>query len=258
VTGLWLIAPALAIAPVLESVEAGQINWTTMQLEITSHSNRTVGAWKNVRVQEQDALDHLKPLIDDAARGIRFDPKRHADDLLSADEGGAPPSVVRRLDDGIGSWRVRETRYLSNGGVEMDAVLEIHRWLRPMLLSLAQPNSPAPTEDGTTGILIDARHLSFQPCVAPEVRTDTGTALVHPSRVHPEVLRSRSPAVYVSDPADPTAAKRTGEHPIFISAVSSQRDCILTLSAADSRLLENNRGFRNAVAGGRVVLVVTP
>ena len=158
---LWLLAPALAIEPVVEAVEAGQIDWTHMRLEITARSDRTVGAWKNVRVQEQDALDRLRPLVDDAARRVRFDPERRADDLLATDEGGVPPNIVRRLDDGIGSWRVRETRYLSNGGVEMDGVLEIHRWLRPMLMSLASTADKRPNKDGPTGILIDARHLAI-------------------------------------------------------------------------------------------------
>jgi len=255
---LWLIAPVFAIEPVLESVEAGHINWTTMQLEVTSRSDRTVGAWKNVGVQEQDALDRLKPLIDDAARRVRFDATRRADDLLTTEEGGAPPSVVRRLDDGIGSWRVQETRYLSNGGVEMDGVLEIHRWLRPMLLSLSKPNSGVPLAEGPTGLLIDARHLDFKPCLAPEVRTQEGEALVHPTKVHPEVLRSKAPALYVQDPADPLAAKQAGPHPIFITAEAAARDCILELSGVDSTLMTDNVGFKNAVAAAKVVIVVTP
>jgi len=132
---------------------------------------------------------------------------------LTSEEGGAPPSIIRRLDDGIGSWRVQETRYLSNGGVEMDGVLEIHRWLRPMLLSLSKPNSGVPAADGPTGLLVDARHLDFKPCLAPEVRTQEGKALVHPTKVHPEVLRSKAPALYVQDPADPMAASRPAHIP---------------------------------------------
>ena len=106
-----LIGAVLATEPVVEPVGAGRINWTTMELEITSHSDRTVGAWKDVRVVEQDALDRLKPLIDDAARRVRYDPERSADDLMAADESGAPPEVARRLDDGLASWRVREKKW---------------------------------------------------------------------------------------------------------------------------------------------------
>jgi hypothetical protein len=255
---IWLILPALAVEPVMEPVESGQIDWTNMRLEITARSDRTVGAWKNVRVQEQDALDRLKPLIDDAARRVRFDPQRRADDLLSTDGDGVHADIVRRLDDGLGSWRVRETRYLSNGGVEMDGVLEIHRWLRPMLLSLSTSSERTAIKDGPTGVLIDARHLDFRPCLAPEVRTTDDSLLIHTSKVHTDILRRKSPVVYVRDPADPVAATRAGQHPLFLTAESSRRDCLLYVSPADSQLLINSAGFSDAVAAAKVVIVVTP
>jgi len=244
--------------PVVEEIPGGQINWTTMQLEISARSDRTVGAWKNVRVQEQDALDQLAPLIDQAARSIRFDPRRLADDLFSPDEGGAPPSVIRRLDDGLRSWRIRETRYLSNGGVEMDAVFEVHSWLRPMLLSQSKPTATTPVADGPTGVVVDARHTDFSPCLAPEVLTQAGDPLIHPQRVHAEVLRSRAPVLYVLDPADPLAAKRAGTHPIFVTAAEATANCTLVLTAGDGQVHDNSPGFADAVANGRVVLVVSP
>ena len=252
-----LVSTALAVEPVVEDVGAGQLNWTTMRLEVSARSDRTVGAWKNVRVQEQDALDRLEPLIEDAARRVRFDPQRKADDLLTVEDGGVPTSVLRRLDDGLKSWRVRETRYLSNGGVEMDGVLEVHRWLRPMLLSQTDAARSRPSSTGlTTGVLIDARHLDFQPCLAPELLTTDGRALLHPSKVHPDVMRRRTPVVYVQDPADPVAADRAGEAPIFLIAAAIQSDCQLSLDAADSKRLSDNTGFAASVTEARVVIVV--
>ena len=76
--------------------------------------------------------------------------------------------------------------------------------------------------------------------------------------VHPDVLRVRSPVLYVADPADVLAVDRAGNHPMFLTADASERDCKLTVSAADSNRLINNTAFGNAVASGRVVLVVNP
>ena len=256
-TILLLLSTALAVEPVTEDVGAGKLNWTTMRLEVSARSDRTVGAWKNVRVQEQDALDRLEPLIEDAARKVRFDPQRRADDLLTVEDGGVPTSVLRRLDDGLKSWRVRETRYLSNGGVEMDGVLEVHRWLRPMLLSQTEASRARPSAEGlTTGILIDTRHLDFRPCLAPELLTNTGKSLLHPSKVHPDVMRRKTPAVYVTDPSDPTAAERAGDAPIFLIAAAVNADCQLSLDAADSKRLVDNAGFAASVTEARVVIVV--
>ena len=255
---LCLIAVAWAIDPVVESVEAGQINWTTMELEVTSRSDRTVGAWKDVRVQEQDALDRLKPLVEDAAKRVRLFPGTRAEDHLTPTEDPATLEVSRRIADGLDGWRVRETRYLSNGGVEMDGVLELHRWLRPALLALPHTPVDTATDEGPTGILIDARHLAFRPCIAPEIWTADETPLFHPRHINPEVLRVRSPIVYVRDPADPEAAERAGDHPLFITAASSTKDCVLMLSTSDSQLLTASRAFPSVVAAAKVVLVVNP
>ena len=112
--------------------------------------------------------------------------------------------------------------------------------------------------EGPTGVVLDARHLAFNPCIAPEIRTSTDEILIHHSMVHPDVLRVRSPVLYVNDPADMQAVTRAGDHPLFLTAESSERDCKLNLSTADSNLLLNSPAFGNAVASGRVVLVVNP
>ena len=255
---LFLCTVAWAIEPVVETVESGRINWTTMELEITSRSDRTVGAWKDVRVQEQDALDRLKPLIEDAARRIRVFPGTRAADYLTPDDAVESLDVARRIDDGISGWTVRETRYLSNGGVEMDGVLGLHRWLRPALLAIPYQNRDLSVNDGPTGVLIDARHLAFRPCLSPEVQTADQHPLVHPSLVNPEVLRVRAPAIYVRDPAASQAVERAGDYPMFITAESSTNGCVLVLSRADTQLLKANKGFAAAVASAKIVLVVNP
>ena len=255
---MMLCTLAWAIEPVLESVESGQINWTTMELEITSRSDRTVGAWKDVRVQEQDALDRLKPLIEDVAKRVRVFPGTRAEDHMAPGEAPSTIDIARRIDDGLSAWRVRETRYLSNGGVEMDGVLGLHQWLRPALLSVDYTPSDLAADDGPTGVLIDARHLAFRPCISPEVWTADEKPLIHPSRINPEVLRVRAPTVYVRDPAAPQAVARAGEYPLFITAASSMKDCVLLLSPADSQLLQSSKGFAGVVASAKIVLVVNP
>ena len=257
-TLMLLTSVTLAVEPVMESVESGYINWTTMELAITSRSDRKVGAWKDVRVQEQDALDRLRPLMEDAAKRIRVFPGTRAHDHMQPGETPATIEVARRIDDGLSEWRVRETRYLSNGGVEMDGVLGLHQWLRPSLLATPYQPTDVATDDGPTGVLIDARHLAFRPCFSPEVWDSDQNPLIYPSRVNPEVLRVRAPAVYVRDPADPQAVSRAGEQPLFITADASTNDCVLILSPSDSQVLKASKGFAAVVASAKIVLVVNP
>jgi hypothetical protein len=256
---LLLCTLAHASEPVIEQVEAGVINWSTMELEITSRSDRDVGAWgaTDRRVQEQDALHRLAPMIQDAAKKIMVQPERTAADYLGPKESPKDIEVARRLDDGLKAWRVQETRYLSNGGVEMDGVLELHRWLRPVLLASAGGTPQTPNPDGPTGILLDTRHLSFRPCIAPEVHTATGEVLISPSSVHLEVLRKQAPVRYVQDPSDRLASERIGKYPLFLTAASSPDECVLVLTKADSMLLSTSPTFPGLVSTGKLVMVVS-
>ncbi len=231
-----------------------------MELEITSRSDRDVGAWgaTDRRVQEQDALHRLAPMIHDAAKNVLVQPDRAASDYLGPKEAPADIEIARRLDDGLKAWRVRETRYLTNGGVEMDGVLELHRWLRPILLASAGGTPQTPNPDGPTGILLDARHVDFRPCIAPEVHTATGQVLASPSSVHAEVLRKQAPVAYVLDPSDQIASERIGKYPLFLTAESSRDECVLVLTKADSLLLSASPTFPGVVSTGRLVVVVSP
>ncbi len=259
---LWLtvctaLAKPMAAAPVVEAVEAGQIDWSAMKLQVTSRSDRTVGAWKDRRVQEQDALNRLGPLLTEAALRIRVRPEVRADDLTRP---SVPETDVlaRTLRERLADWLVRETRYLSGGGVEMDGVLDLQNWLRPALLTVAAGQPQAPNPNGPTGVLIDARPLAFRPCVAPTIALDDDTVIYDASRITPDTVRVHSPVVYVTDPVAPAANKRSGSQPLFISAESSAHDCVLRLSRADSARLRQNKALPGLLATAKVVIVVAP
>ena len=120
----------------------GTVDWTNLKLVVDSRSDRTVGAWKDRRVQEQDALDSIAPRMDSAARRIPVTADSTAGDLYSGGELGA------RLEDGSRSWQVTETRYHQSGGVEMAATLDLRTWLLPALAELAVPTPRLGTAEG--------------------------------------------------------------------------------------------------------------
>ena len=135
-----------------------------MELEITARSDRKVGAWKNVRVQEQDALDSLEA----AHRG----------------RSKASPcgSFRRRAEDHmtVKPWSSHDVAYdesmmdCLNGEFEKPATsamaaskwmvcLGLHQWLRPMLLSQTDAPPMYDRRGLTTGVLIDAGTLTSGP-----------------------------------------------------------------------------------------------
>jgi hypothetical protein len=195
-------------------------------------------------------------MLIEAALRIRVRPDVRADDLTDSTARGSE-YVARALRDRVSDWRVLETRYLSGGGVEMDGIIDVQSWLRPALLSLAAGQPQTPDPNGPTGVLIDARLLAFRPCVAPEIRLADDTIIYDATHITPDTVRVQSPVVYVSDPVDPAANERAGSQPLFISAESSARDCVLKLSKADSNRLRRNVVLAGLLATAKVVIVVT-
>ncbi len=238
---------------VREALDGGVIDWTSWRLEASAESDRRVGAWKDRQVQEQDALDRLAPRVLALAPQVRVSPEATAGDLM-----GGGDELALRLAEGLSSWRVVETRYVSTGRVEMDATLDLQSWLRPALVSKAR-QGPAPELGGDhTGVLVDVRGLGFQPCMVPYLVPPEGAPLFALGSLSEEVVRRSPPVIFVTDPADPRAYERAGEHPIFVAATSADARCEIELSAADATALAGSADFAALTAAGRLVVVVDP
>ena len=243
---------ALAIEPVKMSIPDGEIDWSSLRLEISITSEHTMGAWQDRRVQEQDALTLLKVRVAELAEEVPITADLKAGDLMSGGD-----ELAAALRDGLRRWYVEETRYYDSGGVELVGVLELRTWLQPALLSLSSGgNVGAPTEH--TGLVIDARGLRFPLSMAPRVVTATGRPLLHPAALSVQAIRQNSPALYVRDPADPRAAQRAGEEPLFARVASVTPDGSLVLDTESAQRLTASPDLLPLVARGEVVIVVDP
>jgi hypothetical protein len=235
----------------VRSVGPGQIDWTNLKLVVDSRSDRTVGAWKDRRVQEQDALDSIAPRMDAAARRIPVTADSTAGDLYGGGELGT------RLEEGARSWQVTETRYHQSGGVEMAATLDLRAWLLPVLAQLAVADPPrlATAAGAPTGIVVDARGLPFEPSLVPSISTVDAQPIVRANLLAPSIDARAAPVVYVTDPADPRAFSRAGGRPLFARAASAD-GAMLVLAPGDT--LTPSPTVAGLVAARRVVVVIDP
>ena len=244
-----VVAKPEPFAPVVRALGDATVNWTTLTIETHARSDRTMGAWSDRRVQEQDALDRVGPTLESLARSVPIRREETLDAVLSADD----PLAVR-LDDGLRSWEVAETRYHVGGGVEMTARLNLLRWLAPLIDSRVGPSAEALPADGPTGLMIDARGLPFAPSVVPELRTAELKVLMSLEMLGKDDGRYAIPIVYVSDPADPRAVARLGRAPAFLRPVSAEASALVVgpgLPLTEAQLAQ-------LVAARRVVIVADP
>ncbi len=237
---------------VVRQVGSGRVDWTDLLLVVDSRSDRTVGAWKDRRIQEQDALDSIIPRMDNAARSVPVTAESAASDLFTV--GG---EVGERLEEGSRGWQIEETRYHQGGGVEMSASLDLRTWLLPAIKSLSTAGAVQLDKgaDAPTGLVIDARGLPFVPSLVPSISTVDERPIVRVQLLGAAADVRAAPIVYVTDPADPRAYARAGERPLFAQAAAA-RGAELIL-AAGSEIGDDPR-VPSLVAAQKVVVVVDP
>ncbi|RME22236.1 MAG: hypothetical protein D6798_16340, partial [Deltaproteobacteria bacterium] len=233
---------------VIEAVPGGRIDWSRLVLTVEVTSDMQVGAWKDRRIQEQDAFDRLGPIIESLAERVRITPDTLAADLLDGTGG-----LSRRLDQTRRDWQVVETRYHDSGAVTLVGELDLRVWLRPALASLASSAAPPPGPGDATGLVVDARALPFEPCLAPRLRTPGGEVLFGAQRLTAAAIELEAPVVYVRDPADPRVIERAGRHPILVQATSVRRGGELWVDPTAARVLEAHPDLPTIAARGRVV-----
>jgi hypothetical protein len=251
---LSISAHAAGAIVVLDSTPAqsASLDWTELRLEVSASSHLRRGAWQDRRVQEQDALDNLTPRILELASHVPVTAAFTADKWMDGH-----PTLADGLQRGLKGWRVDETRYFAEGGVEMDAVLDLQDWLRPAMLAHAMEDPPQVPKDGPTGILIDARGTGFKPVYAPTVRTTAGTEVVGLEQLGQAAAQTLAPVLYVLDPADPRTHARVGDAPLFARGTHTT-DGVLILDGASSGPMLAHSAAEALVAGARVVMVIDP
>jgi hypothetical protein len=222
----------LAAAPVTAPAASGTVDWSAGTITVTARSQAQTGAWRDRRLQEQDALDHLQPLVTAALESLCVSKGVTGEDLLAR-----PGEIGAALTAGVRGWEVAETRYFEKVGVEMDARIELAKWLGPV-----RSKSPV----ATAGLIVDARGLDVTPCAYPLVGT-AGQALWS---VADDALSL--PALYVSDPQDPRIAARVGAKALTVRATGAGQGT-LTIDAASAAIID-----ATTAASRLVVVIVDP
>lgn len=247
------IGLALAIDPVVEPVGEGTINWTTLELLAGARGRPTSGAMLNLETLEDDARGRLGPTMLELARKVRVDSTRTVGDLLAADD-----EIAVRIDDNLSLWEVYEVRYFTSGSVEIEGALPLQGLLRPALVRAAGGKErESPPTGSTSGLVVDARGLAVSPAVAPRILGPDG--VLYGLEVLTEAsASSRSPVVYVTDPADVAASRRAGAQPVFVRAAEVVDGTDLRLGAEDAARVVEKASAAPFLLHGNVVIVVGP
>lgn len=199
---------------VIETVDAGQIDWT-QGLVLSRQQGRSTdvhGAGGAAMQADAAARQELMGIL----TGVRLDASRRLGEALQT--AGVATQEIQAL---VSAAEVFETHYRADGTVERAMQLP----LRGRLVSLLLPTPVASGKSGDTastavytGVVIDARGLLVQPVMFPRIVDESGRTVYAPETVDPAIAAQRGYIAYAKAFDRPLAQERVGDNPLVIRA----------------------------------------
>ena len=254
VWGILDTQPAWAAKPVRQSIGYAEVDWThgailatgtgAPRIDLSNVAKSRLSAEKTAIM---DARTHMLAAI----RKMRVTAAQSGRQLL------ADASIRIKVEGVIEDCAINDTRYYSNGGVDVVLRCSFGRGLASVL-GPTGPKTPirASRESEFTGLIVDASGINAVPAMFLTLVGDNGKVLLEPKMVTAEALRAGATARYVRSVANARALPQAGENPIVVNVARVNRRRGWVLAAADVNKLSGiDLTF---LARGQVVVVLGP
>jgi hypothetical protein len=255
ITAILLLVPASVLAEeaVSQSIGHGQVDWTNKTVTATGSgapslkaANAAVARLGAERAAKLDAYRNVLETV----RGLRLSGKTTAG--AAAD---AAPELKSRLEGVIQGFKVLDTKYFSDGGVDVIIQGPIDGVLAETLAGPGGHVGTGMPDDGTTAVIIDAKGLGMTPAIAPRLLDEQGNEVYTASMVSTEALRAHGATGYEKSVDAAKKDPRAGKKPVVFKAARcfEPGSSDLVLSAADAERL---RKWGGLLASGAVIIVI--
>lgn len=259
---ICLVGAARDEPEVVQAVPSGSINWTQHTLRVTgSGVPRT--KLVNLSAVRLDAERAARAAVEvrllEMVAALPLDGKRTGATALA--ESAAAATNMPRL---LGGFHTVETRYFSDGGVDLVAEMSLDGAIVELLLrgntdpkvSAFERLADAPVGKDTgayTGLVVHGRGLGLAPVVAPTLKDVAGTTLYDGSRVGLVGLRTHGAVAYTKSLDAAMRDPRVGDHPKVMRLTRIDTAGHWVVDSEDSK---NIKALDTALREGRVMVVI--
>lgn len=234
-----------------QAISHGQINWTDKTITVTGSGAPSLKA-PNVAVARLNAeraakLDALRNIVE-AVKGVRVSGSKSAGDAMSGSS-----SMESKVEGIVRQFKVLDTKYYSDGGVDVIVQVNIDGVLTQTLVPDAGKMSPkSPANGEVTGVIVNATGVNLTPAIAPEIKDESGKRLYHAGAVDEAALLKHGIISYNKSLDKAMKDTRVGSKPIVVRAVKSVDGSNVVVSVSDGAKLAS---AENALASGKVIIV---
>jgi hypothetical protein len=245
------VAQAADAPPVTQKTDKGEINWSQKTITVTGSGafSNTASNAAQARLMATKAakMDAQRNLLE-AVKGVQVSSGAPASKVMATNE------VRARVEGLVKNFEVVDTKYFSDGGVDVVVRMQLDGSLAEALIPDAGTKPAKAGSGDTTALIIDARGLQVEPALAPKIFDDAGKELFSAANVQKEKIKESGVCAYAASLDAAKADKRAGGKPLILKASkrSQTSKSDIVLGAAEAAQLQN-AGY---LGEGRLVIVV--
>lgn len=240
---LSLTAPTFARAEQQE----GAINWQTRTVKCKGQAapspNAVNPAQARIGAERAAKADAMRNIIE-TLKGVQVSGGKTVADSMK-DSG-----VSAKVNGAIKNFKVTDTRYFDDGGVEVDVEMPLDGLIET-LVPAGKKKADAASESTNSGLVVDASSLKVSPALAPRILDEAGQEVYGPASVNTEKAK-QGLAAYVKDLEAAKKEARVGSTPAVVKAVALAKGSTTDIVISN----EDAKKARGAqLAEGNVVFV---
>ena len=240
------------------AVAGGRINWTDRYIEVAGSGapnpdlSVAAGRLGAIRAAKLDAMRNAL----EAIKGVQIDSQttvRNA--MLESD-------VIRSQVTGYirGVEVVGETKYLSDGSVQVKVRVSLEGYILNTLLPKDMGTKPVPKSGNPvfTGLIINAKGLKVRPALSPKVFDEDGREVYGSAFVSREYAVEQGMVGYAKDLSAAQQNDRVTDNPLIVKAkkTTGSGGSDIVISNEDSQFLRDTSKNLSFIEQCRVMIIV--
>ena len=251
---MWLWTSSALAEEVSQTIGHGKINWSTKTITATGSGAPNLKA-PNVAVARLGAeraakMDALRNILE-AVKGVRVSGVESAGSRMDA-----APEVKAKVEGIVRRFKVLDTKYYSDGGVDVIVEVALDGVLTETLVSEAGAKAASSSADpsGTTGVIINAKGLGVTPALAPRILNDKGQEIYGSNLVTADAVKKHGVAGYSKSLDSAIRDSRVADKPLIVRAqkLSAAGGSDVVISGEDAAKVGQ---LATLLAGGKVIFV---
>jgi hypothetical protein len=254
VAGIVVLAVTVAVDEglLVERLGEAQLSWSARTVSATGRAEPPAGGSTAWRSAEAAAHENAEQKVLGALRAVRLSGQTAVGTALDGN-----PALVASLTKLIKSFKASDTKYYSDGGVDVVLVGPLGGPLVGLLVPQAgKATAPAaPEVTAASGVVVSARGLQATPALAPRLYDEAGKLLYDASMLSADGMSRNGVAAYYRSLERASRDARVGGAPLVVKALRpvEPQSADLVISGPDAERLSH---LGSVLAEGRVAIVV--